>query len=35
MLLPDGLQGLCCRWMLVRALEVFNEHGTQLVTQSD
>jgi hypothetical protein len=28
MLLPDSLQGLCCRWALVRALEVSNEHGT-------
>jgi hypothetical protein len=28
MLLPDGLQGLCCRWMLICALEVSNEHGT-------
>jgi hypothetical protein len=25
MLLPDGLQGLCCRWMLVHALEVAND----------
>jgi hypothetical protein len=31
MLLPDDLQGLCCRWTLVRALEVLNEHNTQLV----
>jgi hypothetical protein len=31
MLLADGLQGLCCRWTLVRALEVPNEYGTQLV----
>jgi hypothetical protein len=28
MLLPDGLQGLCCRWSLVCALEVPDEHGT-------
>jgi hypothetical protein len=28
MLLTDYLQGLCCRWMLVRALEVPDEHGT-------
>jgi hypothetical protein len=27
MLLSDGLQGLCCRQMLVCALEVLNEHG--------
>jgi hypothetical protein len=31
MLLSDGLQGLCCRWMLVRAPKVPSEHGTQLV----
>jgi hypothetical protein len=30
-LLPDGLHGLCCRWALIRALEVPNEHGTYLV----
>jgi hypothetical protein len=35
MLLSDGLQGLCCRWTLVRALKVPNEHGTQLVPRSD
>ncbi len=28
MLLPDGLQSLCCRWTLVRALKVPDEHGT-------
>jgi hypothetical protein len=28
MLLPDGLRGLCCRWSLVCALEVPDEHGT-------
>jgi hypothetical protein len=27
MLLPDGLQSLCCRWTLICALEVSNEHG--------
>jgi hypothetical protein len=27
-LLLDGLQGLSSRWMLVRALEVFDEHAT-------
>jgi hypothetical protein len=31
MLLPIGLQGLCSRWTLISALEVPNEHGTQLV----
>jgi hypothetical protein len=31
MLLPDDLRGLCCRWALVRALKVLNEHNTQLV----
>jgi hypothetical protein len=31
MLLPDGLQGLCSRWALVRALEVPDKYGTQLV----
>jgi hypothetical protein len=28
MLLPDGLEGLSNRWMLVHALEVLDEHGT-------
>jgi hypothetical protein len=28
MLLPNGLHGLCCRWMLIHALEDPNEHGT-------
>jgi hypothetical protein len=28
MLLLDGLQGLCSRWMLVRALKVLDEHHT-------
>jgi hypothetical protein len=28
MLLPDGLQCLYCRLMLIRALQVPNEHGT-------
>jgi hypothetical protein len=28
MLLPDGLQGLYCRWTLICALKVPNEHGT-------
>jgi hypothetical protein len=28
MLLPDGLQSLCYRWMLVHVLNVPNEHGT-------
>jgi hypothetical protein len=28
MLLPDGLQSFCCRWMLVRPLEVHNEYDT-------
>jgi hypothetical protein len=27
MLLPDGLQSLCYKWMLVHALEVPDEHG--------
>jgi hypothetical protein len=27
-LLPDGLQGLCCKQMLICALKVSNEHGT-------
>jgi hypothetical protein len=31
MLLLDGLEGLGSRWMLICALEVPNEHGTQLV----
>jgi hypothetical protein len=31
MLLSDGLQGLCNRWKLVRALKVSDERGTQLV----
>jgi hypothetical protein len=35
MLLPDGLQGLYCRWTLVRALKVSNEHVTQPVPRSD
>jgi hypothetical protein len=28
MLLLDGLQGFYCRWTLVRALEVADEHDT-------
>jgi hypothetical protein len=28
MLLSDGLQGFCCRWTLICALEVPYEHGT-------
>jgi hypothetical protein len=28
MLLFDSLQGLCGRWVLIRALEVPDEHGT-------
>jgi hypothetical protein len=28
MLLFDGLQGFCCRWMLVCGLKVADEHGT-------
>jgi hypothetical protein len=28
MFLLDSLQGLCCRWMLVCALDVPIEHGT-------
>jgi hypothetical protein len=28
MLLSDGFQGLCCRWMLICALEVSDENGT-------
>jgi hypothetical protein len=35
MLLPDGLQSLRCRWMLIHALEIPNEHSTKLVPQSD
>jgi hypothetical protein len=31
-LLLDGFEGLGGRWMLIGALEVPNEHGTQLVT---
>jgi hypothetical protein len=31
MLLLDGLEGLGGRWMLIGALEVSDEHGTQLV----
>jgi hypothetical protein len=31
MLLLDGLEGLDSRWTLICALEVFDEHGTQLV----
>jgi hypothetical protein len=31
MLLLDGLEGLGSRWMLIGALEVSDEHGTQLV----
>jgi hypothetical protein len=31
MLLFDGLQSFCYRWMLVRTLDVLDEHGTQLV----
>jgi hypothetical protein len=31
MLLLDGLEGLDSRWMLIGALEVPDEHGTQLV----
>jgi hypothetical protein len=27
MLLPDSLESLSSRWMLMRALEVFDEHG--------
>jgi hypothetical protein len=30
-LLLDGLEGLGGRWMLIGALEVADEHGTQLV----
>jgi hypothetical protein len=28
MLLLNGLQGLSCRWMLIRTLKVSDEHGT-------
>jgi hypothetical protein len=28
MLMLDSLQGLSSRWMLARALEVLDEHGT-------
>jgi hypothetical protein len=35
MLLLDGLQSFCCRWTLIRALEVVNEHGTNLVPVLD
>jgi hypothetical protein len=31
MLLLDGLEGLSSRWMLIGALEVPDEYGTQLV----
>jgi hypothetical protein len=31
MLLLDGLEGLCGRWMLIDALKIPDEHGTQLV----
>jgi hypothetical protein len=31
MLLLDGLEGLGSRWTLIGALEVSNEHSTQLV----
>jgi hypothetical protein len=31
MLLLDGLEGLGSRWTLICALEVSNEHDTQLV----
>jgi hypothetical protein len=31
MLLVDGLEGLSGRWMLIGALEVPDEYGTQLV----
>jgi hypothetical protein len=30
-LLLDGLEGLSGRWMLIGALKVPDEHGTQLV----
>jgi hypothetical protein len=35
MLLLDGIEGLGGRWTLIGALEVFDEHGTQLVTGVD
>jgi hypothetical protein len=35
MLLPDGLQSLSSRWILIRALEVLDEHGTYLVPGID
>jgi hypothetical protein len=35
MFLPGGLQGLNSRWTVVRALQVLNEHGTQLVLGVD
>jgi hypothetical protein len=35
MLLSNGIQGLCCRWMLICAMEVPNEHGTQLIPRND
>jgi hypothetical protein len=35
MLLSDGLESLSSRWMLVCALEVPDEHGTQLVPGVD
>jgi hypothetical protein len=35
MLLPNGIQCLCCRWTLVHALKVPNKYGTQLVPRSD
>jgi hypothetical protein len=35
MLLLDGLQSFCCRWTLIRALEVVNEQGTNLVPVLD
>jgi hypothetical protein len=28
MLLPNGLESLNSRWMLIRALEILDEHGT-------
>jgi hypothetical protein len=33
MLLLDGLEGLDSRWMLICALEVPDEYGTQLVPE--
>jgi DNA-directed RNA polymerase subunit N (RpoN/RPB10) len=35
MLLLDGIQSFCCRWTLIRALEVVDEHGIQLVLVVD